>query len=55
MLTRATLAILRDEAKKAGFAGQFTVYGEACRLSADRLAREAITFKQTPYDVKARK
>ncbi len=55
VLTRATMALLRDEAKKKGFSGPLTVYGEACRLSADTLVREGITFKQTPYDVKARK
>jgi adenine-specific DNA-methyltransferase len=30
------------------------IYGEACRLSAVRLKELGITFKQTPYDVKAR-
>ena len=29
-------------------------YGERCVLSATTLKREGITFKQTPYDVKAR-
>ncbi|MDR0820370.1 MAG: site-specific DNA-methyltransferase [Endomicrobium sp.] len=29
------------------------IYGEACRLSLDRLRKENITFKQTPYDIKA--
>jgi adenine-specific DNA-methyltransferase len=30
------------------------IYGEACRLSADRLRKENIIFKQTPYDIKVR-
>jgi len=34
--------------------GPKIVYGEACRLGAERLAAENITFKQIPYDVKAR-
>ncbi|MDR0800593.1 MAG: site-specific DNA-methyltransferase [Endomicrobium sp.] len=29
------------------------IYGEACRLSSDKLRKENITFKQTPYDIKA--
>jgi adenine-specific DNA-methyltransferase len=52
VLTRATLAIIRQAA--GGFAGPMTVYGEASRIGADRLKAEGITFKQTPYDVKAR-
>ena len=31
-----------------------TIYGEASRLSLESLRAEGITFKQTPYDVKAR-
>ena len=34
--------------------GPKIIYGEACRLGATRLAAEGITFKQIPYDVKAR-
>lgn len=34
--------------------GPKIIYGEACRLGAARLAAEGITFKQIPYDVKAR-
>ena len=30
------------------------IYGEACRLSKERLLKEQIIFKQTPYDVKSR-
>ncbi len=28
------------------------IYGEACRLSSDKLRKENIIFKQTPYDIK---
>lgn len=52
VLTNATLALIR--AASRGFAGPMMVYGESSRLSAARLRDEAITFKQTPYDVKAR-
>jgi adenine-specific DNA-methyltransferase len=55
VLTRATLAILRAKMARKGFDGPLTVYGEACRLGAEALARESVTFKQTPYDVKARR
>ena len=34
--------------------GPRVVFGEACRLGAMRLAREGITFKQIPYEVKGR-
>jgi adenine-specific DNA-methyltransferase len=56
VLTRATLAlILEDIAKLApDFDGRLTVYGEQSRLTPATLDRERITFKQTPYDVKAR-
>jgi adenine-specific DNA-methyltransferase len=30
------------------------VYGESCRLGAQRLAEEGVTFKHLPYDVRAR-
>lgn len=36
------------------FEGKKVIYGEATRFSADRLKKENITFKQTPYDIKAR-
>ena len=52
VLTRKTLAIIRAMAD--GFAGPLTVYGEASRLGPDALKVEGVTFKQTPYDVKAR-
>lgn len=41
--------------KDPAFSGPLTVYGEQSRLTAPTLEREAITFKQTPYDVKARR
>lgn len=52
VLTRTTLGIIRDAA--GDFDGPLTVYGEASRIGPDALKREGITFKQTPYDVKAR-
>ena len=57
VLTRETLAIINEKIakKKCGFKGMLTVYGEASRLSAATLARKGILFKQTPYEVKARK
>ena len=57
VLTRATLALIRDAIATAdpAFRGPVTVYGEQSRLTAPTLAREDVTFKQTPYDVKARK
>lgn len=36
------------------FAGPKVIYGETSRLGPSRLAHEQITFKQIPYDVKAR-
>jgi adenine-specific DNA-methyltransferase len=57
VLTRSTLQIVREAvAKKApSFHGPLTIYGEQSRLGPSSLARENITFKQTPYDVKARR
>ena len=57
VLTRATLDEVRREAAKEqpDFAGPLTVYGEQSRLTQSTLDRERIVFKQTPYDVKARK
>lgn len=52
VLTVALLKRLRAES--GGFAGPITVYGEASRLGPDRLKAEGVTFKQTPYDVRAR-
>ncbi len=53
VLTRKTLTMVRD-ALPADFVGPLTVYGERSALSDPSLVREGITFKQTPYDVKAR-
>lgn len=53
VLTRATLAVIRQDCPKH-FTGPLLVYGERCTLSDATLKRENITFKQTPYDVKAR-
>ena len=36
------------------FTGPKVIYGETSRLGPSRLAHEQITFKQIPYDVKAR-
>lgn len=52
VLTRATLAVIREGSGR--FDGPITVYGEATRLGAVALAAERVTFKQTPYDVRAR-
>lgn len=51
VLTAALLARLRAE---SGWDGPMTVYGEWSKLGAARLADAGITFKQTPYDVRAR-
>lgn len=53
VLTRKTLRIIRDAA--GDFDGPMTIYGERTVLSDASLAEERITFKQTPYDVRARK
>jgi adenine-specific DNA-methyltransferase len=52
VLTSARLAIIRKAS--GGFDGPITVYGEASRLGPERLKAERVTFKQTPYDVRAR-
>ncbi len=39
-------------AKLPAHDGPKIVYGEACRLSAERLAREGIVFRQVPYEIK---
>jgi len=53
VLTRKTLAAIR--AAMGDFIGPLTVYGERTALSEATLKAEQIEFKQTPYDVKARK
>ena len=51
VLTGALLASIRA---LEGHDGPLTIYGEASRIGAARLKAEGVTFKQTPYDVKAR-
>jgi adenine-specific DNA-methyltransferase len=34
--------------------GAKVIFGEGCRLGAERLTREGITFRQIPYEIKAR-
>lgn len=53
VLTRKTLAVIR--AAQGDVTGPLTVYGERTALSGATLKAEQIEFKQTPYDVKARK
>jgi adenine-specific DNA-methyltransferase len=57
VLTQETLGIVREkiEKKQPGFKGELVIYGEASRLSDTTLTRKNIVFRQTPYDVKARK
>ncbi|MFN6981720.1 MAG: DNA methyltransferase [Brevundimonas sp.] len=57
VLTRSTLRIVRDALDRAapGFDGRLVVYGERSALSPATLVTEGIVFKQTPYDVKARR
>ena len=52
VLTRRTLHVIRSAA--GGFDGPLTIYGARSALSAATLKAERLTFKQTPYDVKAR-
>ena len=61
VLTRATLGFIRKKIANAhpGFVRDnpnypLTVYAEQSRLTPLTLERASITFKQTPYDVKAR-
>lgn len=51
VLTAALLARLREE---SSWDGPMVVYGEWSKLGAARLAEAGVTFKQTPYDVRAR-
>jgi len=48
VLTSKILALLPP------FDGQKIIFGEACRLSDERLQQEGITFRQIPYEIKAR-
>lgn len=52
VLTRPVLNRLHEES--GGFGGPWIIYGEMSRISETRLRDERITFKQTPYDVRAR-
>ena len=61
MLTHPTLKVIREKIAESHprFTQEtpvypLTVYSERSRLTAATLKREGITFKQTPYDVKAR-
>ena len=54
VLTRQTLAVIR-EGLPSDFDGDLIVYGERSALTTATLARERIAFRQTPYDVKARR
>ena len=51
VLTGPVLATLEALAPHAG---PKVVYGESCRLSPARLKALGITFKQIPYDIRAR-
>lgn len=53
VLNRHTLRAIRTAA--GAFDGPLTIYGERTVLSEASLDAENITFKQTPYDVRARK
>lgn len=57
VLTRATLSIIREALHRRApdFDGRLTVFGERSALSTSTLAAEGIDFRQTPYDVKARR
>ena len=48
VLTGRILASLPDHN------GQKVIFGESCRLSAERLLAERIVFRQIPYEIKAR-
>jgi adenine-specific DNA-methyltransferase len=34
--------------------GEKIIFGEGCRLSAERLQAKHVTFRQIPYEIKAR-
>jgi adenine-specific DNA-methyltransferase len=46
-----TLKVLAD---LPPYNGDKVIFGEGCRLGAERLSRAGITFRQIPYDIKAR-
>ena len=49
-----TAALLDQLQAESGWSGPMIVYGEWSKLGAARLVDAGVTFKQTPYDVKAR-
>jgi len=51
VLTQKTLASVRRAG--GGFGGPLVIYAAANRLGEQSLERERITFKQTPYEIKA--
>ena len=51
VLTQKTLASVRRAS--GGFEGPLVIYAAANRLGEQSLERERITFKQTPYEIKA--
>ena len=53
VLNRQTLRVIREAS--GGFVGPITIYGERTVLSEASLEAENLIFKQTPYDVRARK
>jgi adenine-specific DNA-methyltransferase len=54
VLTLAVLdALLALHATTAEPSAPLLVYGEACRLGAERLKQTNVTFKHIPYDVRA--
>jgi len=54
VLTHAVLRLVREGAQAAGWAGPITVYGAANRLSERTLEAAGVSFRQTPYDIRAR-
>jgi adenine-specific DNA-methyltransferase len=55
VLTQAVLdALLTLHATTPEPTAPLLVYGEACRLGAERLKQAKVTFKHIPYDVRAR-
>ena len=55
VLTAALLAALDEFAPHtAVHANSRVIFGESCRLSAQRLKANGIEFKQIPYDIRAR-
>lgn len=54
VLTHAVLRLVREGAQAAGWDGPITVYGAANRLSERTLEGAGVSFRQTPYDIRAR-